>query len=168
MARHYLPTLADTTSRAPMDEETSKLFIKCTLIELQQQEEFTKQIAYEELGICGKIFWDRLNLYGGKVSLPTAIIAITLSKGLPGNLVMWAFTLARLYKAAEKMVTISDLAEVFPAGFPTEDGELEIWDAQKGHEWGERAIDNMLDNPDYLTDMVCTSDKKEWVKWLKT
>jgi hypothetical protein len=67
----------------------------------------------------------------------------------PGRVVMWAFTLNRMQlKAPESVLTIAELANEFPMGFPTEEACKECWSAQKGENLGEK-FDNGFDNPKF-------------------
>jgi hypothetical protein len=65
------------------------------LEQAKEPEEFNETHA-AECGLVGRILYQRLQLYGGKVSVGTAILACVLSNGSPGNIVMYAFTLARM------------------------------------------------------------------------
>lgn len=164
--RHHLPSLLDTKLIRPMNRRETETFFQATLLEMTSQEEVTQEMA-NKMGDLGRLFFSRIQFYGGKVTLGAFVVCATVSGGVPGNLVLYAFTLSRLYNTnKEKPVNVMTLANLFPWGFPTEEGLLEIWDAQKGSKWGE-SVDNMLDNPNLLTDFD-DAEKKEWVKWLKS
>lgn len=177
--RHYLPCLRDTKSVSPMTKELSEMFLQATLLELQDKRDgrlrgFTEEDS-NQMGFPGRLLWSRLKIYGRgetQVGMSAAIIALAQCRN-PADVVMWAFTLNRLYIEQQKIVTISDLAEAFPIGFPNEKGKEEVWDAQKISNWGVKLDsndhnDNMLDHVDMLTDTADPNQKQEWCKWLKT
>lgn len=174
---HYLPSLMDTKSIVPMSRELSETFIKCTLAEAAFSHanggkvDLLKKEMADQMGFPGKLLWSRLISYGeGKpveVSVGVTIVVISQCQ-TPGLVVLWAFTLNRLGKMTGKPVDIQVLSNTFPMGFPDEKGEDEIWDAQKGVNWGENASENMLDFPHLLSSEENAQDKKEWCKWLKT
>src|SRR5262245_56794777 len=129
--KYYVKSLLDTKKIEPMSREMTELFLKATMLDMQKPEPFTEKVA-AEMGWLGKILYSRLQAYGGECTVAVAVIVGMLSKGSPGNVVMYAFTLARISKLTEKIVDTKELSLRFPWGFPTEEGLLEIWDAQKG------------------------------------
>lgn len=145
----------DAKDVAPMTEAISRLFMDCILAERAEQktagklEPFSEKIS-QEAGPAGQIFEKRLSWphHAGQqcatVSVPCAIFVIMLSGGSPGKIVMWAYTINRLYQRKRDMVTMDDLAHAFPIGFPTEQAEHELWDAQKARRHGQEG-DNMVD-----------------------
>lgn len=178
MPRHYIPSLLDTKAVEPMSEKLTDMFLKCTIMEKQLKEQgktdyFNAEIA-EQTGFAGQVFWKRLEYYANvaekpvpQITVGAAIIALMQCTN-PGSCVMWAFTFNRMFlENGGKPVDMTAIAYAFPIGFPTETGLSEIWDAQKGKNWGE-PVDNMLDNATLLSDTQSDSDKQEWCKWLKT
>jgi hypothetical protein len=175
MPRHYLPSLLDSKAVSPMDRDLTDIFIKCTLMETHldrknEQEYFTETTALE-MGPGALILWHRLIAYApnqklvAKLTLSAALVVASQCRK-PGTSVLWAFTLNRMFQNQNQPVTLADLALAFPIGFPTEEAESEVWEAQKGNNWGEK-VDNMLDHPGLLAQEVVDADKKEWCQWLK-
>lgn len=163
--KHYIPSLLDTKHIQPMDRRQSEIFFQATILEASKgKQEFTSEIA-KEFGEIGKVFYKRLEAYGGKATIGAVVVCAAMADGLPGNMVMYAHTISRLYKLDGKVVDVGVLANVFPTGFPNERGLSDVWDAQKGKGWDE-PVDNMLDYPDLLTDDPDEQDKQEWCKWL--
>lgn len=58
----------------------------------------------------------------------------------PGTAVMYLYALRSKFTS----VTMNDLANVFPNGFPTEDTLEKMWDKQKGYTYND-SVDNYLD-----------------------
>lgn len=86
----------------------------------------------------GEIFLDRLDLDGTKVSVAVGLwIVYYCTHEAPGekrvpNLILWAYTLNRIRRKQKcEMVTMTELADEFPFGFPTQEGMDEIWESQK-------------------------------------
>jgi hypothetical protein len=171
MARHYLPSLKDTKAIAPMGEKLADIFLKSALMERHHGfQEWTTNDA-KEMGPGALLLWRRMAIFGGhnpaKVSIGAAFVVV-MQIEVPGDAVLWAFTLNRLWNQGGP-VDLEALATAFPDGFPTERGKEEIWDAQKCSDWGEEpSNDNMLDHPEFLTDTENFIEKKEWCKWLVT
>ena len=69
----------------------------------------------------------------------------SLSDGIPGKLVMWAFTLYALGDKLDEPVSIKDWAFHFADGVPQERYYVDAWDAQKGYTHGLE-MDNLLDS----------------------
>lgn len=177
MKRHYLPCLRDTKAVSPMDKRLSEIFLQATLLEMQEKRnggirDFTEEDA-SQMGFPGKLLWSRLQIYGrgeSKISMACVLVSVIQCEN-PGDIVMWAFTLNRLYLEQQRTVTVGDLAEAFPIGFPNAKGREEVWDAQKISNWGvelDDHNDNMLDHVNMLTDTADPNQKQEWCKWLKT
>jgi len=65
------------------------------------------------------------------------VFIIWIAAGLPGNLVLWAYTIHKVQQqTGNKMVTLGELIDNFPhshIGFPNKDGISEIWDFQKAY-----------------------------------
>jgi hypothetical protein len=146
MHKHKILSLLDTNHLERMDDNLSEIFIKVTFSEASGELKLFDDNFATQLGFSGQVFKKRLDFYGNvNVTLGVALVVITLCQGSPGNLVMYAFTLARLAKQNNKdLITIDDIANAFPVGFPNERGLREIWDAQKGGNWNEK-VDNLID-----------------------
>jgi hypothetical protein len=73
----------------------------------------------------------------------TVLMATQLAPNV-GSIVMWAYTLVRETQL-NGVVTMSVLADLFPDGFPTEEGYSRMWAQQKNY---KGAGDNWLDTKD--------------------
>lgn len=60
----------------------------------------------------------------------------------PGEVVMWSYTLHRLFEKTKSLITIAVLANEWAYGFPTQETMKKFWDSQKCP--GKRP-DNLLD-----------------------
>lgn len=141
----------DSDKRAPMNREQTDLFIRCTVAEQVKSELFNEQVA-NECGPVGQILYHRLQLQGPvQITVGLAVFIMSLTGGVPGKIVMWGYTLNRMFKRKAESIgghlTIDDLAFCFPMGFPVEEEENRLWDAQKGH-LHNFECDNMVDQMD--------------------
>jgi len=155
----------DQHGARPMSQEEAKMFTQCVFAERAELakngrlEAFTEAIS-KECGAVGQIFEKRLSWPACQsqqcafVSVPCALMVLTLAGGSPGKIVMWAYTINRMYQRKRDLITMDDLAHYFPWGFPTEQQEHTLWDAQKGCRHG-RKCDNMVDQIDtwYLDEL---------------
>lgn len=93
-----------------------------------------------------KVLVARLKSLGAEVGTQVSRPLVTFlacNVTSPGVLVMWAHALTRLHQTLNgKMVTMTNFAEAFPLGLPTDDALNAAWDAQKGI---GGAYDNFLD-----------------------
>jgi hypothetical protein len=145
----------DQNKARPMTEEECRLFMECVFAEKRELETkgkleaFTEEIS-KECGAVGQIFEKRLSWPAcvsqqcAFVSVPCALFVLSLAGGSPGKIVMWAYTINRMYQRKRDLITMDDLSLCFPWGFPTEPQEHELWDAQKGSRHGVKC-DNMVD-----------------------
>lgn len=158
----YLPSLLDLDIKycVPMDKETSEIYIKCSILETRDPQEFTEQHA-AQMGMIGKILFPRLKIFGAKCTLAVALAVCHISAGSPGNVVLYAFTLGRLFKQNNKIVDMMALSNAFPIGFPNEAGLQAVWETQKGHHW-ELDCDNLLDRPNLVSDVENLEHKANW------
>lgn len=131
----------------PMDDATVERFIRATCREQSETGRpslLTRQEA-ELWGDIGRVFWDRISIVPEvQISVPCAIFCCLLSDGRPGDVVMWAYTINRLFRRTRQRVTMTTLAKAFPMGFPTRERRLALWDEQKCHRHGVVG-DNMVD-----------------------
>lgn len=138
---------APASTRIPMTEDQSLLFAECVLAEANKPDFLFTEKQAALLGPIGEIFYHRLQVAGPvEITMPLALFLCFMSDGIPGEAVMWAYTMNRMYlrKGSLSMLTIGDLSNAFPWGFPDENERHRLWDAQKGHEHGENC-DNMVD-----------------------
>jgi len=128
--------------RDRMSQAAAELFVNATMAEMMGQagEPFDGACA-AKLGAIGQIMWQRLQWADAKITVAVGIFLAWLAEGNPGNAVMWAYTMTRLYQKLGRTITTADLAGAFPMGFPTEAGRLAIWDGQKG----DGPFGNLLD-----------------------
>jgi hypothetical protein len=125
----------------PLTPEQSEIFIRCTLM----PDAPLSCMDASRMGEVGNILWGRLVTDGPvEISLGLAcFVLLGLAAGNPGQIVMWAFALNRLHWRLRRRITMSDLADAFPIGFPSNEACNKMWNAQKGHLVGLR-IDNRL------------------------
>lgn len=82
---------------------------------------------------------------------PRVIIFLMQISKNPGNAIMYlAFFQWYCYKNNKPVLTIEDICEAFPMGFPSEDDMLKVWDSQKvkkeqGHNNEGNFSDNLVD-----------------------
>ncbi len=72
----------------------------------------------------------------------------------PGESVLWAFTLAVDYWQHGEVIDLKRMCSaIFPMGVPSEDGISEAWTAQKGYTYKLEGIDNLLDQPQFISEV---------------
>lgn len=98
-----------------------------------------------------KIIRSRLEAAGGKATDELIIWLSYISKGVPGTMVMWAYTTACIQqKVEQESVTLNDWTTWFPEGLPSNGERARVWDSQKvKREPGTMMSDNAYDNLDY-------------------
>ncbi len=129
----------------PMNREQTQLFMNCSIQEeiTKGGSPFTDDIA-KKLGPIGQILYSRIRLADVRITLELAVWCSTLSEGVPGNLVLWAWTLRELSMLyAGRELTIADWTNHFPMGVPTPEEYHRVWRAQKV----SGIPDNALDKP---------------------
>lgn len=129
---------------SPMTVEQSRMLITVLAFETDRPE---KVFGYEDAKTAGpitQILWWRIDPCKIKLHLGLAMWLATLSKGNPGNAVMWAWALREMQirKNYGSPITTKDWVDFFPMGVPTQEGLSTTWDAQK------RSGGNVLDNAD--------------------
>jgi hypothetical protein len=155
---------APPTTHIPMTKEQSDMFIKCFFADQTGKvkgENFNQGIA-EQCGALGQILFYRLDIAKVEMSVGLALFLMHMSGGSPGELVMWAYTMNRIYDKRRKVLTMDVLSEFFPWGFPNEKERHRLWDAQKVHQHGEEfrgGTDNMVDRAD--TWVLSTGEKPD-------
>ena len=134
-----IKSLIGSASR-PMTEDESMVFLNAMMSDAMNVV-FDEAFA-EELGFSGKVLERRLTVCStAKITRGLALLLVVMSKGNPGNLVMWAYTMHCIAKGKDQILTISDFAEFFPIGVPSEEGLSATWDAQKDPIKGGNLID---------------------------
>lgn len=127
----------------PMTKEQAKIFLECVMSELMIENELNES-NHKQLGLTGEIFYQRLQFQKVKISLQATIFLVLMAEGNPGKIVMWAYTITRMFQKYKRYITLNELSDSFPMGFPSEEEQGEIWDDQK------RKIapyGNMIDDP---------------------
>jgi hypothetical protein len=136
----------DSQKNTRMNNETSEMFIKVTLLDNYRCIPFTEKEA-RKLGTFGMILYNRLTVGPVIISSGVGVFCIWLAEANPGKVVMWAYTLNRIYNKNHRIVTMTDLAFAFADGFPTEEEQKRIWLGQKCFR-GHFESDNLLDYPE--------------------
>ena len=120
--------------RAPMTREDTEAFVRMSLADREAAE---MPIQRALTGLPEKppaqiaIIVDRIRIGADvPVRLPTLILVSCFCSTL-ARCVLWAYTIVVLTRTLGRAVTVSDLADAFPWGFPTDEGYGLIWDAQK-------------------------------------
>ena len=140
--------------RAPMSREVSEVFVRLTFAD-REAEDMPIAKAWEELrGTASQthILVGRLTDASDILVRVPTLLFVSYLCATPGRCVLWAYTLAVLTRDLGRAVRVSDLADRFPWGFPTDEGCLAIWDAQK------QDRGNHLDSPEvWLAEPVAES-----------
>lgn len=112
------------------------------------REDFTKNRYADIIAKVSGSFGFRL--FAGRMHPSTQLtieafwFILDMCKGA-GDAVMWCYTLHRMHQAnGGKLITLQELANQFPFGFPTEDALHRCWRYQKGSTHGLK-IDNLID-----------------------
>ena len=136
-----LPSLLGSAT-VPMTVEQSQTFTSCFIHETTTRAAFDRDTA-EKMGPIGSILFARLAWGDVRVTRELALWCAILSDGVPGKIVLWAWTLRKLYEVCHnQQLTISDWTNVFPLGVPTPEEYTRVWDAQKVQGIPDNALDN--------------------------
>lgn len=125
-----------SNAKTPMSHELSKIFMQMTLADSQANftiEKIKKEFIYQ-------IIDKRAEFIGLKLSEAAKIFLMFMAVS-PGNCVMYLYALRKNYKT----VTMSEITNLFPMGYLSEESLGNMWDSQKGQACGE-SFDNCLDN----------------------
>ena len=125
----------------PMTQDETETFLRLYFIEKSG-----KPIDMKRAGALLQIFEHRLEWAGleSRVTESLMLWCAFLSKGSPGNCVMWAYQLAYLSEKVYKgLISITQWADEFPNGIPTDEHYESCWEKQKNNSY------NFLDNIDY-------------------
>lgn len=131
-----IPTMKDalTYSGAVSLDDTAQMLLYCLLCEDDLIKIDPNEIPPLMLIIRSRIPESIRDQYENKLLL----FCSHLAQGNPGKAVVWAWTLVK-----DKIKDIKTLVQHFPDGFPTQEGFVHVWDAQKDDDgW------NRLDDPD--------------------
>jgi hypothetical protein len=129
---------------APMSPEEANVFLQASMadnrpVTYDPDGEHREFMQFFTIAVMTKRLPERV-----KVSMPVVLFIGNLMSS-PGDAVMWAYTLTRMFDRKGSLITMSDLATAFPWGFPTDDAKSRIWDDQKGYTHGIKC-DNILDS----------------------
>lgn len=89
----------------------------------------------------------RLDYFKIPVGWHLKVLVVSLCRN-PAQVVMWAYTLALLYKEKKAELTMGDFLSKFPKGVPTEEALNKAWDEQKRLVRPSGGTDNWLDYPE--------------------
>jgi len=117
----------------PMSKEMSEIFLRMMFMEQEQQKVKIPQIQSQFLY---QIIDKRANYIGLELSEPAKIFLMFETKS-PGTAVMYLYALRSKFTS----VTMGNIADMFPMGFPTEPTLHKIWEKQK-----DPKGDNYLDS----------------------
>ena len=137
------------TQTRPMTDEESRLFFALTTAEMESDEKAINGLhSFMADSLLFKVLQKRLESVGlDKLVSKSLQMFVSAYADTPGQVVMWAFTLARMIEEHKRKVTLSDWTMRFPMGMPTTEASDERWDAQKGHIM-KQECDNCLDDLD--------------------
>lgn len=129
-----------------MTEAETKFLLQLLMIPLEKEAEFEEHVRSTAprnfgYGVLSK----RLEFHKVPVS-QTAILFGMQSLKSPGELVILAWTFAKLYSTLKRKITIHDLIDVWPDGVPNTDAPeaQALWDLQKNRD-ALIGADNLLD-----------------------
>jgi hypothetical protein len=136
-----------------LDADSTETFIRMSFTERKLKDENSLDFEFNEekansAGEIGMILFQRLLLDETKISFPLALLICSICNGNPAQLVMWAYTLNRIYREIKKdrVVTIEDWSLKFPIGVPNNEAMRKIWEQQKvSPEELKGGNDNLLD-----------------------
>ena len=126
----------------PMDGDTAKVFMVCSLAELRDQsgplmEGFTRSFM-------GQLIANRSKYMELQITDSLKFMVGALSEN-PGTVVMYLNVLKYAsLTSKDEVLGMDHLARLFPCGFPSEESLQSIWEAQKGYNL-DRKFDNLLD-----------------------
>jgi len=133
-----LKSLLDFSGQRPMTPDETRMFLSCCIASMRS-EALADDAAQKILPYA--IIRGRLE--GAKVDIDPWLQMLCASfSSTPGRAVLWAYTLAELcHRKDGGRVMVSDFAEFFPMGVPTEEALDKCWDAQKG----DGPLGNLMD-----------------------
>jgi hypothetical protein len=141
----------------PMSEEASKALVMTTMTELALKDEDKQHMLMFQspeyklqrsdlLGAPARIIASRLKEAQTPARIMQTVIAFlpfVSSSQTPAEAVIWAWT---LHNMRGRVVDMEYLSSIFDIGFPSYEGFIQIWDAQKG------AGGNLLDQSETWKD----------------
>lgn len=137
----------DASEFEPMSKEMSMLFADACVRELSSEKiPFLDEALAKSMGFSAQVLERRLAVMSPETRISAGVGAVLAyhCRGNPGRAVLWAFTLHRMAIdcGGDILITMTELAETFPMGFPTDKAFAELWDGQKS---SAAQSDNLLD-----------------------
>lgn len=129
---------AKKAKQVPMSPETTGVFLQVMTASIQH---IPLPAEVEQNTMC-RIINARAKAYGYTIDPYGLVIMAEVSGGSPGNAVMYT---AYLASRGLKVVTPSDIVDVFPFGFWDQETLHSLWDAQKVL-YVDYPTDNLLDS----------------------
>ena len=139
-----LKSLLDFSERREMTKGESETFLMCSMSE-QQNGPGLPEGKEEPQFASYQILSNRLEWAQVEVSFWVKLFLSTLCSS-PGNCVLYAYACADIYHRQGRSVTMTELANAFPMGFPTDKALQDCWEAQKHP---AKRIDNGYDRLEY-------------------
>lgn len=134
-----------------MTSEVTHMLVQALLNERVLLDLSPEQLRVEEEEIATKVGfgWNvltkRLAFYDIPTTLMCRLFVLQLCEN-PAQAVLWAFTLGKIWeKNGYKPVTLVQLCDSFPDGFPTDAEYRRLWDLQKRENPPRGGMDNWLD-----------------------
>lgn len=140
-----VPSYLDSQDNVPMTRDASEQYMKCMFAEMEDSGALLTEKDAKGWGFAGQVLESRLRHTNPEVKVGKyAALFLMAQCSAVGQVVMWAWTLNRIYSQTRQPVTISELANRFPIGFPSDAEKSRLWDAQKGGAHG-LPFDNLVD-----------------------
>ena len=149
----FLPSSCDSAGApnyvVPMTREQTELMMRVYLREMD-----APPVAFDFLHedkwdatmakmFAFQVFQRRIAINAPDTQMTLGVMLFVLSMcDRPGQVVMWAYTMHRLYQREKSLITMAVLCCAFPFGFLSEEGEHVAWDAQKRRGgFGDNGVD---------------------------
>jgi hypothetical protein len=143
MNRPPILTAVPDSARRPMTETETGIMVTAMVAKPQPVTAEQLPAAVLALGVFvpdkfeqfteAQVLMKRLNCAPKDMLFDPGMVALAcIMSTNVGRAVLWAWTLFRRTVELSRPYTLSDFADDFPMGPPTDDGQREIWDAQKG------------------------------------
>lgn len=142
----------------PMTPEQTETYITCLTAEKTHGEDPIPE-DFDGSQIHN-IMAKRIKSSGADVSRWVIALLATLCNGRQGNAVLWAYACKQMHDKTRKKITMTELANFFPMGFPTEEAMHACWDSQKGYNMGLKNVDNYLDSREAWNDQDAEDNKE--------
>lgn len=115
---------------APMSEDMTRMFVLMSMMESTLDVEPLPSDITESFKF--QVIKKRLEVtYGKPIATDSVIGTLAYQSDRVGVAVLYAAAIAAIYLKVKHVVTMDDLVEYFPMGFPVEEELHKIWIAQK-------------------------------------